>query len=608
MDTKSTTQNTINDIKLKDATWFWNIIEYFKPLYIHVGIASFMVNIFALAMPLFVMNVYDRIVPNSAFESLFVLSIGVFIVFILDLILRNTRAYFVELAGRNADVLLLGKFMDTLAHIRLDAMPEISLGSLLSKVREFEYVREFMGSTTLIALLDLPFILLFLFIIAMLGGWIVIVPLCALPILFIFSWAAQRKFEEATKSQLKTMAEKNSFLGEIAAGFETVRATGLHDALTKRWDKLVDKAAISNAEAKLLGVSMANINLFINSSVSVGLVIFGVFLIDSGKMSMGALIACVILLGRCLAPLSSLVNVASNFHKAKLGLKSLHLLINMPKEDNTIQEDNTNLINKISPFESADNTIEEEKDIHAVKRAQHVNIFLDDVSFKYPTKSAQGFALSHVNLKVHKGERIGIIGKTGSGKSTLSRLLAGLYLPTEGKAFFGSTEVYSAPMRSIRNNIGILPQQIVLFSGTVRSNICDAWPKDVAITEGALLELATLCGVMDFCKKHPLGLDMPIDEFGVGLSGGQSQALALARALAGNPDILILDEPSSNLDIESEKLLIKRLIPFLKNKTLILLTHRTSLLELVDRLIVMEDGRIAKDVPLRHKGDSNEQA
>ncbi len=606
MDNKSNTQNTIQDIKLKDATWFWNIIQYFKPLYIHVGIASFMVNIFALAMPLFVMNVYDRIVPNSAFESLFVLSVGVFIVFIIDLILRNTRAYFVELAGRNADVLLLGKFMDTLSTIRLDAMPEISLGALLAKVREFEYVREFMGSTTLIAILDLPFILLFLFIIAMLGGWIVIVPICALPILLLFSWSAQRKFENATKSQLKTMAEKNSFLGEIAAGFETVRATGLHDALTKRWDIYVDKAAVSNAEAKLLGVSMANINLFINSAVSVALVIFGVFLIDSGKMSMGALIACVILLGRCLAPLSSLVNVASNFHKAKLGLKSMHILINMPKEDNTIQEEDVNYINKTSPFDSKE--YDSEEDNTSIKRAQHINIFLDNVSFKYHTKSSQGFALSHINLKIHKGEKIGIVGKTGSGKSTLARLIAGLYLPTEGSTFYGSTEIYSAPMKSIRNNIGILPQQVILFSGTVRSNICDAWPKDTPITEGALLELATLCGVMDFCKKHPLGLDMPIDEFGVGLSGGQAQALALARALAGNPDILILDEPSSNLDIDSEKLLIKRLIPFIKNKTLILLTHRTSLLELVDRLIVMEDGKIAKDVPLRHKGDSNEQA
>ncbi len=608
MDNKSSINNSIDNTNIKDATWFWAIIQYFKPIYVHVAMASFMVNVFALAMPLFVMNVYDRIVPNSAFESLFVLTIGVFIVFILDLCLRNARSYFVELAGRNADVLLLGKFMDTLAEVRLDAMPELSLGGLLAKVREFEYVREFMGSTTLIALLDLPFILLFLCIIGFLGGWIVIIPICALPVLFLFSWSAQRKFERATQSQLKSITEKNSFLGEIASGFETVRATNLHEALTKRWDVLVDKAAINNAEAKLLGVSMANINLFINSSVSALLVVFGVFLIDKGVMSMGSLIACVILLGRCLAPLSSLVNVASNFHKAKLGLKSMHILMNLPKEDNTLAKEQAQNIFATAKSVFDTNSKEENKEKNPSIKSQHVDITLDNVSFKYSSKSAQGYALSHINLKVHKGEKIAIVGKTGSGKSTLARVLAGLYLPSEGKTFYGTTEILHAPMRSIRQNIGILPQQVVLFSGTVRSNICDALPKDKPLSQGALLELATLCGVMDFCKKHPLGLDMPIDEYGVGLSGGQAQALALARALAANPDILILDEPSSNLDIESEKNLIIRLRPYLKDKTLILLTHRNSLLELVDRLILMEDGKIAKDVPLRHQGANNESA
>lgn len=622
----------LNDRTNHDTNWFWSILRFFAPLYMHVGIASFMVNIFALAMPLFVMNVYDRIVPNSAFESLFVLSLGVFIVFCLDFILRNARAYFVEFAGRNADVLLLGSFMDTLSKIRLDSMPSASLGGFLSKVREFEYVREFMGSTTLIALLDLPFILLFILLIGILGGWLMLVPLLALPTLLFFAWIVQRKFQRTAQNQLQSMAQKNAFLGEIASGFETIRATCLDKALTKRWDILVDKAAQSTAEAKLVGVRTAHANLFLNAIFSILLVIFGVYLIDAGKMSMGALIACVILQGRCLAPLSSLVNVANNFHKAKLGLMSMQSLMQLPKEgeseterkvENSNEALKTNLANLHSSHSQENsqnidyqntNTIElqnvniQNTQENSYIKAMHVDIIFDNVSFKYPHKNTQSYSLSHINLKIRKGERIAIIGKTGSGKSTLARLMAGLYLPTEGRTLYGNVEYSTAPMRIIRQNMGILPQQITLFSGTLRSNICDAWPPHIPLTEDALLRVATLAGVMDFAHKNPLGLDMPISEHGQGLSGGQAQAVALARALAGDPDILILDEPSSNLDTDSEKLLMQRLHDYLAHKTVIILTHRTSLLQLVDRLLVMEDGKIIRDAHLRHKPLEKEEA
>ncbi len=600
-------QNNIH--KENKTQWFWEIIRHFAPLYVHVGIASLMVNLFALAMPLFVMNVYDRIVPNNAFESLWVLTFGIVIALILDFVLRNARAYFVDTAGRNTDVLLMGKFMDILCDVRLDAMPNTSVGGLLAKVREFEYIREFMGSTTLIAFLDLPFILMYLLIIGMLGGWLVLVPLIAVPIMLCATFFTQNSFKKATQEQMKNTIKKNALLGEIAAGFETMRATRLEKALSDRWDNIVDLNADSTIKAKLLGVVTAHTNLFLSSLSSVLIVFFGVYSISSGSMSMGGLIACVILLGRTIAPLSSLVNVLSNLHKAKIGLESLNMLMNLPKE-NTQQKTQTEVQNLLER-EKSKGFEQEEKNIalsentppqHSFKRAQNVDIIFENVSFRYPSAPSldtMTYSLSNVNLRIAKGERIAIVGKTGSGKSTLTKLAAGLYLPTDGRTFYGAVEMGLAPMRAIRKNMGILPQQVTLFSGTIRSNICDAWADDIVFSEQNLLNIATMCGVMDFASKHPLGLDMPVGEHGIGLSGGQAQSVGLARALIGNPEIIILDEPSSNLDIESEKLLIQRLQPYLAGKTLIIATHRNSMLHLVDKVIAMEEGRIVNILPIK---------
>lgn len=587
---------------LKKDQWFWGIITHYAPLYVHVGLASFMVNLLGLAMPLFVMNVYDRIVPNSAFESLWVLTIGILLAVLLDFVLRNARAYFVDTAGRNADVLLLGRFMDTLMDTRLDAAPAASVGGLLAKVREFEYVREFLGSSTLITLLDFPFILIFMGLIFMLGGWLVLIPLCSIPIMLIFTLLVQWPFERSTRRQLQHSMKKNALLGEIAAGFETIRVTRLGAALTRRWDALVDKSAESTAQARFLGVLTAHSGMLINSVLSVALVVSGVYRIDAGHMSMGGLIACVILQGRCMAPLSSLVNIIGNLHRAILGLNSMRVLMELPRENPHIphqndlnDQDNNDSENPLFAYNASLSTLD---GTILQKRALPVDIHFKNVSFRYPGQDALTLALSGINLHIKRGEHVGIIGHTGSGKSTLARLAAGLYLPTDGRALFGTVDMSRAPMHGIRQNMGVLPQQVVLFSGTIRSNICDAWPEDVPLTEDALLQLAELCGVMDFARLHPLGLDMPVGEHGTGLSGGQAQAVALARALAGEPETIILDEPTSNLDNISEAQLRERLKSYFTNKTLIVLTHRTSILHLVDRIIVMEQGRIIKDGPL----------
>jgi len=600
----------------KKDQWFWSIVSHYAPLYMHVAVASFMVNVFGLAMPLFVMNVYDRIVPNSAFESLWVLTIGVLLAAVLDFVLRNARAYFVDTAGRNADVLLLGRFMDALMDTRLDAAPASSVGGLLAKVREFEYVREFLGSSTIVALLDLPFILIFMALIYILGGWLVLIPLSAIPVMLIFALLVQWSFERSARLQLQHSMKKNALLGEIAAGFETVRATRLSAALTKRWDVLVDQSAESTVQARFLGIFTAHSSMFINVLLSVSLVVAGVYRIASGEMSMGGLIACVILQGRCMAPLSSIVNVVGNLHKALIGLDSMRALMAMPRENPSMADgdyfnnmgntaNSSNLNNSEDSSTMSVNSSNNDTALFApaeikqsTKRALAVDIRFENVSFRYPGQDSLTLALSGLNLHIKRGEHIGIVGQTGSGKSTLARLAAGLYLPTDGRALYGTVDMRRAPMRAIRQNMGFLPQQITLFSGTIRSNICDAWPDDVPLTEEALIQLAELSGVMDFAKYHPLGLDMPIGEHGTGLSGGQAQAVALARALAGEPETIIFDEPTSNLDNATETCLLKRLTPYFAGKTLIILTHRTSVLRLVDRVVVMERGHIIKDGPL----------
>ena len=608
--------------------WFWGVLRHYAPLYMHVAVASFMVNLLALAMPLFIMNVYDRVVPNNAFESLWVLAVGVVLALLLDMGLRVARTRFVDMAGRNADVILLGRFMDALLDTRLDALPATSMGGLAASVRQFEFVREFLGSATLITLLDLPFLLLFLALICLLGGPLVFIPLLGIPCLALLASAIQRLFRHSAEQQLRHMVNKQALLGELATGFETIRAARLERRLLARWDKVVDDAAQSSAEARQLGALTGSAMLFFSSLLTVGIMLGGVYRIAEGAMSMGGLIACVILLGRCTVPMSGLVSLLSSLHKTRLALSQMSRILALPRE-NPLPETPPGVVpsgigghdvalsadaqekpapptalssSQVSPQDvteqalgvvpaHAGSSIIPVTDVQALP----VDIRLERVGFRYPGQDALTLALRDITLHFRRGERVAVLGATGSGKSSLARLCAGLYLPTEGRVLLGNVELHRLPMRTVRRNLGFLPQAVHLFSGTVRDNIAMAWPGEGAPDEDAVLVAAELAGVMDFAREHPLGLDMPISEGGHGLSGGQAQAVALARALLGNPQTLILDEPTSNLDMAAEERLRQRLLPFVQGRTLLLLTHRVSMLHLVNRVVVLNRGTVIKD-------------
>ncbi len=575
--------------------WFWGSIARYAPLYRHVLVASVVVNLLSLAMPLFVMNVYDRIVPNNAFESLWVLAIGMGIAALLDFFLRITRMRFVDVAGRNADVKLQTLFLKRLMDVRLDALYQHketkSVGAIIARVRELEYVRDFLGSTTILALTDLPFVVFFIALTFFLGGTLGFVPLLAIPILALFAYLVQKPFTRSSQSQMHTNAVKQSFLTELISSLETIRATRMEKVLLHYWEQYVGAASDANIHTRAQSsISSHGIALF-NILLTVSLVVLGVYRISEGHMTTGGLIACVILFGRCAAPMNSLVNILANFQKTLLAVKQLHMLMQLPSEN----PDYDDYALPVEDIAAGDEFAGRSQSVlpHA---SLAVPIIFEKVSFGYPSAQIQTIALKDLNMQLNPGVKVGFIGASGSGKSTLARLIAGIYVPTEGRVLLGNLDTRHAPMRPYRNKLGFLPQEIRIFRGTLRHNIALAWPGDGIYgsdkcTEEDILEAATLAGVMDFASEHPLGLDMPLGEHGSGLSGGQAQCVALARALLGDPHTLILDEPAAQLDAASEDRLIQRLKTFSTNRTVLVFTHKMPMLELVDQVIALEKGR-----------------
>ncbi len=544
------------------------------------------INLLSLAMPLFVMNVYDRIVPNNAFESLWVLAMGVAIAAFLDFSLRIARMRFVDVAGRNADVKLQTLFLQRLMNVRLDALyahnETRSVGAIVARVRELEYVRDFLGSGTLVSLADLPFTFLFIALIFYIGGSVGFIPLIAIPILVGFSLLVQKSFAKNSQSQMHANAVKQSFLTEMISSLETIRATRMEKILLRQWEHTVSVATDATIHARTeSSVSSYGIVLF-NMVLSVAVVVLGVYRISEGLMTTGSLIACVILFGRCASPLNGLVGILTNFHKTLLSIKQLDTLIHLPSENPDTDVENKNFSDELAALP---------------KSSLPVRIAFEKVAFSYPGAQVQSMALHDINMQIFPGAKIGVVGASGSGKTTLARLLAGIYVPTEGRVMLGPLDTRHAPMRPYRSKVGFLPQEIRIFRGTLRHNIALAWPYDEPCTEEALIKAATLAGVMDFAREHPLGLDMPLGEQGTGLSGGQAQAIALSRALLGDPHTLILDEPTAQLDPASEQRLIQRLAPYLADKTVFIFTHKAPMLHLVQRVIAMEKGRIIWEGP-----------
>ncbi len=551
---------------LKTEQWFWGTIWGFMPIYKHVIIATLVTNLLVIAAPLFFMNVYDRVVPNNAIETLWVLAVGIIIAYLFDFLLRNLRSYFVDVAGRNADVVLASRLLQHVMGMRLDHKPD-STGTLSNNLREFESLREFFGSSTLLALVDVPFLFIFIAIVYFIGGPLAIIPAIAVPLVTGVGIFLQYPFQRVVESGYREAAQKNALLIEIINGLETVKTSQAEGRMQHLWERVVGMSAASNQRAKRLGSISVTFSMLAAQLVSVGVIIWGVYLIAQGELTMGGLIGCNILAGRAMAPLSQVAGMLSRLQQSRMALKSLDLLMNTPLERS-------------------------EEQTHFDYSTLRHDIALEQVFFKYP--NAERYALEDISLTIRAGERVGIIGRMGSGKSTLGRLTVGLYQPLDGAVKMGGVDIRQLDVADLRARVGFVSQDNYLFYGSLRDNIALGHPN---IDDKMILRAATLAGVVDFVQAHPAGFGMPVGERGMALSGGQRQAVAIARALLHDPDILILDEPSSNMDNASETLLKQRIASIIKGKTLILVTHRMSMLDLVDRLVVIEQGKIVADGP-----------
>ena len=546
--------------------WFWDVLRYYAPIYRHVALASVVINLIAVGSPLFVMNVYDRVVPNNALETLWVLAIGIIIIYLFNFLLSSLRTHFVDVAGRNADIVLSSSLVEKVLSMRMDAKPE-STGALVNNLREFEQLREFFSSSSLLACIDLPFLVIFLLLIGFIGGPLVFLPLAAMPILVGMGLLLQSRSRRSAEASYKQNMQKNALLVEIVGGLETLKSCMAESRMQKLWESVVGLSAQSNSEARKYNNLAVTASMLVTQFVTVGMIVWGVYRISGGLMTMGALIGCNILVGRAMAPLLQMASLLTRLQNSHVTLKALDMLMMLPSE----------------------NQVEKTCMDFGMLRPSFT---VEGVSFAYPHQ--ERLALERVSLHIEPGERVGIIGPMGSGKSTLSKLLIGLYQPKEGAVKFGDVDIRQIPSTDLRGRVGVLPQDVVLFYGSIRDNIALG---DPTINDHLILRAAALAGVTDFLRNNPAGFAAQVGEQGRALSGGQRQAVALARALVRDPEVLLLDEPTSNMDTDSEVMLQKRLNSVMDGRTVVLVTHRLSMLRIVNRLIVMENGQIKMDGP-----------
>jgi ATP-binding cassette subfamily C protein LapB len=541
--------------------WFWDSILEHKRIYKEVAVAAVLINLFALASPLFTMNVYDRVVPNTAFETLWVLAGGMILVLLFDLVIKTLRAQFLDYAGKKADIKISALLHEQMLGLKLASRPA-SAGVLASNMREFETIRDFFTSASLAAAVDLPFIFLFIIITAVIAGPLALVPLVAVPIVLIVSWALQTPMQRIIKESMMENALKNAQLFETIAGLETIKTQASEGHVQRKWEELTERSAKTSAKSKRVSTFALNFSAFVQQVVGVLVVIVGVYLISIGYMTMGGLIASVMLTSRALMPLSQISSLMIRYRQTKEALKQLDDLMSRPVERPA------------------------SKHFISIPRITG-HIEFKDVLFSYPGQSLP--TLNNVSFDMKPGEKIAIIGAVGSGKTTIQRLLLNMYEPSSGSVQLDGSDVRQIDPGDLRRNIGCVQQTPHLFYGSVRDNITMGHE---TAPDSAVLRAAEMAGVMDFLRDSQLGLDTQVGERGEALSGGQRQAVAIARALLYDPPVMILDEPTASMDPASESRLREHLEKICADKTILLITHKGAMLPLVEKVMLLERGRI----------------
>lgn len=560
------------DARVADVTkpheghWFWSVVSAHKYLYRDVLLTALLINFFALVSPLFVMNVYDRVVPNHATDTLWVLAFGMLIAISADFVLRMMRTWFVDLAASRVDVTLSATIMERVLGMKLSERPS-SVGSFSAGLLSFESIRSFISSATILALVDLPFVLLF-FIVVSIIAWPLILPiLIGMVLMVIYTAAVQHKMHLLTENSMQAGAQRNATLIESLAGLETLKVLGAEGRMQSIWEKSTLLVSRVGVKMRMLSSSVTSGTIWLQQIVSVVIIIVGVYQIIDGNLTQGGLIAAYMLSGRILGPVAQVAGLMLQYHSAATALNSLNSIMAKP--------------------------VERPEGTHWISRPRLQGaIEFNHVGFKYPNDERE--ILRDVSFKIEPGEHVAVLGRNGSGKTTLEKLIAGLYQPTTGKLLIDGFDSRQLDPAELRRNLGYVSQDVNLFYGNLRDNILLG---SSHVDDQQLLEAVRLGGLTDFINAHPMGLAMPVGEQGQLLSGGQRQSVAIARALLNDPPILLFDEPTGAMDHTSEEEFKRNMREYAQRKTLLVITHRTSLLELANRIIVIDGGKIVADGP-----------
>jgi ATP-binding cassette subfamily C protein LapB len=552
--------------KVERGHWFWDAVKENIPIYRDVLLAAFFINVFALTIPLFTMNVYDRVVPNYAVETLWMLAGGVVIVLLADITLRTMRGYFLDLAGRRVDIKLSALIMERVLGMRLEHRP-LSVGSYAVNLRSFETVRDFIASASITAIIDVPFALIFIAVIGWIA-WPVLIPI-VIGLLIILSYAmiTQGKMKELTETTFRAGAQRNSTLIESLVGLDTLKSMGAESRMQRKWEDTTAFLAHVGVQLKLLGSSSINVTQWMQQIVVMSVIVTGVYLISDAQLSMGGLIACTMLTSRIMAPFGQLAGLITQYHNARIALATLDEIMAMPME----RPPGAKFLSR----EKFSGDIE-----------------FKNVSFAYP--GAERASLHEVSFKVKAGERVAILGRVGSGKTTLQKLAMGLYQPTNGAIMIDGIDLRQLDPAEVRKQIGYVPQDVVLFYGSLRENLTLS---EGYASDAALIRAAEIANLSEFINTHPQGIDMIVGERGESLSGGQRKSVGLARGVINEPPILLMDEPTGSMDHSTEVAVKRQLEGFIEGRTFMVVTHRNSLLEMVDRIIVIDNGKLVADGP-----------
>ncbi|WP_111977780.1 type I secretion system permease/ATPase [Algibacillus agarilyticus] len=542
--------------------WFWDTLRRSIPIYRDALFAALFINLFAIASPLFVMNVYDRVVPNLAVDTLWVLTIGMLIVMVFDFTLKELRSHLLDLAAKKSDVLLSAKLFEKVLNMGMAHRPQ-SVGAFARNIQDFDSIRDFITSATIAALIDVPFSIIFLLIIALVAGPLALVPIVAIVIMLSYSFWVKGKIKVEVERGSRFSVQKNAHLIETLGGIESLKLSSAESQFQQKWEDLVGHIANWNLNIRRYATSVSAVSGFVTQLSTVFIVVVGVYQIIEGNISMGAMIAAVMLTGRALQPFGQVSLLATRYNQAESALVALNEVMEKPDEN----------------FE---------RYLH--RPYIDGSIQFSQVNFTYPNTEYR--VLNNLNFNIKPKEKVAIIGRIGAGKTSIEKLLLAFYQPTEGSIRLDGIDINQISPADLRQKIGCLPQDINLFYGSIRDNITLGVPH---VDDDRILRAARLAGVTAFTDIDPEGLDRQVGERGAFLSGGQRQSVALARALLFNPPVLVLDEPTSHMDNQSEQFIKQKLSILAQDKTLVLITHKFSMLDLVDRIIVLERGNIVAD-------------